>query len=345
MALRRTLSKRIFNLKRETTTFLNQSLTSSETVTTNFVREYSAFSRAGKNGFFRRFLHRPATLPDFLSVPVGDKLRERLRSINIAGGDRIRLDGIVPPTAEEEMGTVTETEKQSEMYGFSVSDARKLLRISQMEKLKAILRQNPTNSIPHAEFVRICVDACSSNYSRGVEFAKMLDESGNVIVLGDIVFLRPDQVAKSIEMMISQSMTVANDPRRKELEEMEKKKALIDQTARSQVQKELYTGLGFMVLQTLGFMRLTFWELSWDVMEPICFFVASLHFVAGYAFFLRTSKEPSFEGYFQRRFRTKQEKLMKLHSFDINKYNDLCRLFYPDRNRCFNNSKWTVAFP
>ncbi|KAK6938784.1 Calcium uniporter protein, C-terminal [Dillenia turbinata] len=325
MALRRTLSKRIFNLKRETTTFLNQPFTSSEAVTTKLLREYSSLSRAAKNGFFRRFLHRPVTLPDFVSVPAGDKLRERLRSINIAGGDRIRLDGLVPPTAEEEKGTVTETETQSATFGFSVSDVRKVLRVSQMEKVKTILRQNPMNTIPYAEFVRTCVDACSSNESQGVEFAKMLDDSGNVIVLGNIVFLRPEQVARSLETIISPSMTVANTPRRKELEEMEKQKTPIDEAARSQVRKELYAGLGFIVLQTLGFMRLTFWELSWDVMEPICFFVASLHFVAGYAFFLRTSKEPSFEGFFQRRFRSKQEKLMKLHGFDVKKYNDLCR--------------------
>lgn len=133
----------------------------------------------------------------------------------------------------------------------------------------------------------------------------------------------------SVEKMISQSIAVPNDPRRRELAEMEKQKAMIDQKAQSLVKGELYCGLGFLVLQTLGFMRLTFWELSWDVMEPICFFVTSLHFALAYGFFLRTSKEPTFEGYFQRRFRAKQRKLMKIHNFDVEKYEELCRAFYP----------------
>lgn len=125
-------------------------------------------------------------------------------------------------------------------------------------------------------------------------------------------------------------MALPNDPRRTELDEMEKQKGQIDKKAKTLVRRELYCGLGFLVAQTLGFMRLTFWELSWDVMEPICFFVTSLHFAMAYGFFLRTSTEPSFEGFFQRRFKAKQKKLMKVHNFDIEKYNQLRQAFYPN---------------
>nr|KAJ0188338.1 hypothetical protein LSAT_V11C900455790 [Lactuca sativa] len=41
--------------------------------------------------------------------------------------------------------------------------------------------------------------------------------------------------------------------------------ALIDQKATSKVRGELYCGLTSLIVQTLGCMRLTFWELSWDV--------------------------------------------------------------------------------
>ena len=52
-----------------------------------------------------------------------------------------------------------------------------------------------------------------------------------------------------------------NDPRLKELEEMEKQKVEIDKKAVILVCQELLGGLGFLVLQTVGFIRLTFWEL------------------------------------------------------------------------------------
>ncbi|KAJ6337906.1 hypothetical protein OIU76_007561 [Salix suchowensis] len=67
--------------------------------------------------------------------------------------------------------------------------------------------------------------------------------------------------------MISQTIATPDDPRRKHLEHMEKLKVITDRKARTQVGGELYCGLGFLMIQTLGFMRLTFWELNWDVMH------------------------------------------------------------------------------
>lgn len=109
---------------------------------------------------------------------------------------------------------------------------------------------------------------------------------------------------------------------------MVKQKAMIDDKAKDQVRTELYFGLGFFTVQTLGFMRLTFWELSWDVMEPICFFVTSFGFSLAYLFFLRTSIEPSFQGFFAHRFRINQKRLMKTHNFDMNRYNELYKACY-----------------
>lgn len=133
-----------------------------------------------------------------------------------------------------------------------------------------------------------------------------------------------------MEKVITQSVAIPNDPRKQELEELERQMALINQKATSQVRRELYFGLGFFMLQTLGFMRLTFWELSWDVMEPICFFVTSFHFSLAYMFFLRTSRKPTFKGYFQWRFTAKQMKLMCDEKFDYERYVELCNVFYTD---------------
>ena len=139
-----------------------------------------------------------------------------------------------------------------------------------------------------------------------------------------------DQVTKSIEGLLPlPKVRSPNDPRRIELKELEAAKAVIDVKAQSLVRRELWAGLGYLILQTAGFMRLTFWELSWDVMEPICFYVTSIYFMAGYGFFLRTSKEPSFEGFYQSRFEAKQKKLMNVHEFDVERYGELKKLFCP----------------
>lgn len=132
------------------------------------------------------------------------------------------------------------------------------------------------------------------------------------------------QVVKAIQGLLPVSLD-SNNPGSRELLELEKQKAGIDKIAESRVYRELWCGLGYLVIQTAFFMRLTFWDLSWDVMEPICFYVTSLYFMGGYGFFLRTAKEPSFEGFFQSRFSSKQKRLMKARSFDIERYNELVK--------------------
>ncbi|KAK9749881.1 hypothetical protein RND81_02G157400 [Saponaria officinalis] len=162
------------------------------------------------------------------------------------------------------------------------------------------------------------------------DFVKMQDDFGFVIVFGNYVCLRPQQVAKALQNLVTPPESVDFiDPRRVELELMEEQKAKIDQKAEALVRRELWAGLGYTLVQTAAFMRLTFWELSWDVMEPVCFYVTSIYFLLGYIFFLRTTKEPSFEEFFQRRFNAKLKRLMKTQEFNFERYIKLRKVLYP----------------
>ncbi|PON36465.1 Coiled-coil domain containing protein 109, C-terminal [Parasponia andersonii] len=327
MALRKMLAKRLDGRRLTSQSVtpeispLIRTVVPPNAATAKFHREYLTSPDSAEKGFFRRALDQStARLPEFLSLPVGEKLREKLRGTDVTG-DRLRLDCLSPPTPDP-------AADDSLFDGLSVDDAKKILRLSHVEKLKSKLRAIPENSISYSEFFRICTEGCE-NENQGAEFARMLDESGNVIVLGNVVFLRPELVAKSMEAIIAHTIARPNDPRREVLKGMERQKAVIDRKARELVRGELYCGLGFVLAQTLAAMRLTFWELSWDVMEPICFFVTSIHFALGYGFFLRTSTEPTFQGYFHRRFLARQKRLMEIHGFDIEKYAQLRKAFHP----------------
>lgn len=124
------------------------------------------------------------SLPELFLFPVGEKLREKL---NISNGERVMLDGLRNPVTERPPVSI-------DSVGISVNDARKILRFSQLQKVRSALKQIPTNSISYSEFLTVCIDICN-NHDQGVEFSKMLDEAGDVIVLGNVVFLRPDQVS------------------------------------------------------------------------------------------------------------------------------------------------------
>lgn len=265
--------------------------------------------------------------------PSGDSLIDRIRSSMMRG--QIRRDEIAPPPSRS--GTEFKGEDiESSKMSISVADARKLLKASRIEAARARLRMIPKSYITYAEFAEICLEAASGSDESAREISAALDQSGAVVVLSGIVFLRPDQVVRAIESTIF-SQPIERQ-QRSELNEMEAQKAIIDMKAQAQVKRELWAGLGLIVIQTAGFMRLTFWELSWDVMEPICFFTASIYFMLGYFFFLRTAKEPSFEAFFASRFAAKQRRLMKSQSFDLQKLNKLRKNFNADSHDCVGSS-------
>ncbi|OIT20656.1 calcium uniporter protein 4, mitochondrial [Nicotiana attenuata] len=118
---------------------------------------------------------------------MGDKLREKLRFMN-ATGERIRFEGAPPAPTTEMADFLEET-----MERITVNDARKILRFYQLEKVRLRLRDMSINSILYTKFVEICSEVCS-NREQGLEFAKMLDDSGSVIIFGDIILLHPHQV-------------------------------------------------------------------------------------------------------------------------------------------------------
>ncbi|OIS98284.1 PREDICTED: calcium uniporter protein 2, mitochondrial-like [Nicotiana attenuata] len=323
MAFKKTLPERIFSAYK----FTAPSSTTCRIASSSMLAKCQLYPNPDKNithdagdgGLFRRFLHQSlASPPELRSLPTGEKLREKLRGMDISR-DRIRLNGLVPPT-----------QRWPELEQLGVTDARKLLRLSQLEMVKVRLRKISKNWILCSEFHQICNETCS-NVDQGLEFAKMLDGSGDVIVLGNVVFLRPDQVVKAMQELMPMPKANPNHEigTNKELQQMEEQKAAIDKKAESLVRREMWCGLSCFILQTAAFMRFTFWDLTWDVMEPICFYVTSIYCMAGFAFFLKTSKEPSFEGFFKARFSTKQKQLMKLHKFDHQRYNELRRAYYP----------------
>ncbi|KAM0880749.1 hypothetical protein ACQ4PT_033382 [Festuca glaucescens] len=240
----------------------------------------------------------------FPAFPVGDQLFNRL------------VDGLTPPTA------VTRAPAEA---GVTLQEARKVARAAEMEVARATLRANAQSVVSVSEYAALCVDI-AGGAEGGRRLARTLDEFGVVIVLADAVFLRPDMVAKAIGSILpapARAVAAGDEARKRELRAMEEQKAAIDGTAAAQVRRELWCGLGLLAAQTLGFMRLTFWELSWDVMEPICFYVTSIYFMSGYTFFMRTATEPSFEGFYRSRFASRQRRLMRDRRFDVARYNAL----------------------
>ncbi|KAH9624830.1 hypothetical protein KSS87_016859 [Heliosperma pusillum] len=328
MAFKKTLVQRLFNLSRFSTPTLCRNPVGKPQFTEPNPNRTGFNPELNKTGRPMSQSTAAGTAAMRLFPMSGEALSETLRGMDITRG-RLNLDGLVAypkldPVRSEPDPVMVEPE------GLTVKEVRKVLRATQVEMIRGRLREVEKDWVNYKEFLGLIEEFCGGNKEQAIYFAQTLDDSGSVIVLGNSVCLRPHQVAKAIHSLVTPPVSVdPNDPRRKELELMEEQKAEIDQKADALVRRELWAGLGYMVVQTAGFMRLTFWELSWDVMEPICFYVTSAYFMIGYTFFIRTMKEPSFEGFFQSRFNSKQKRLMEAHGFDLEKYEELRKAFYP----------------
>lgn len=119
------------------------------------------------------------------------------------------------------------------------------------------------------------------------------------------------------------TLTSDDDPIREELKMLQEKKEEIDVQAHKQVKRILWTGLGLAIFQVGLFFRLTFWEFSWDVMEPIAFFATTTGIVISYFYFLLTSRDPTYQDLMKRLFLSRQRKLLKKHNFDCQRFKEI----------------------
>lgn len=136
------------------------------------------------------------------------------------------------------------------------------------------------------------------------------------------------QVVELVRRSVPLALTPEDDPRREELQRLQERKEEIDRQAHRQVRLILWSGLGVAIMQVGLFFRLTFWEFSWDVMEPIAFFTTASGLVIGYAYFMITSKDPTYQDLMKTLFLSRQRKLIKKYQFDLNRFkelNDKCK--------------------
>lgn len=190
MAFKKTLAQRLFNITKISSQNLTNSRISSSSVCGGVSSKFSEPDIApepGDNGKFRRYFHGFEPERTGFKTELNSKtgnIVEKLRAMDIARS-RIRLEGLSPPA------------EMTEVDGVTVEDVRKLLKVTQLEMVKSRLRDSTNSCVTVSEFIRICSEYCS-NDDEAVKIAKMLDDSAAVIILGDVVFLRPEQEIETL---------------------------------------------------------------------------------------------------------------------------------------------------
>lgn len=244
----------------------------------------------------------------YFSVVVMNQMKRGVSSSSSAGSSN--------NDSSENGGVKSNGKGKDETISFS--EAKKLMRLVNVESLKMKLGMDGKEVISYNELIEACESmGVARNSEDAAAYAKVLDEAGVILLFRDKVYLHPDKVVDLVRRAVPLALTEENDPLREELKKLLDKKEEIDVLAHRQMRRILWSGLGFGVVTVSLFFRLTFWEFSWDVMEPITFFTTATGLVIGYAYFLYTSRDPTYQDFMKRLFLSRQRKLYKRYNFDV----------------------------
>ncbi|CAG9132795.1 unnamed protein product [Plutella xylostella] len=108
-----------------------------------------------------------------------------------------------------------------------------------------------------------------------------------------------------------------------ELEPLEQKRQSLEVDATRRTSVLTWVGLSLMGVQFGVLARLTWWEYSWDIMEPVTYFVTYGTAMATYAYFVLTKQEYVLPEVKDRQHLLALHKRAKKVGLDINHYNTL----------------------
>ncbi|KAL1214256.1 Calcium uniporter protein 6 [Cardamine amara subsp. amara] len=223
--------------------------------------------------------------------------------------------------------TVKTSPEEEEKKEITVAEAKKLMRLVNVDDMKKKLIGMAEREV--VSYSTLLEASQGMGIARSPDearvFARVLDDAGVVLIFRDKVYLHPDKVVDLIRRAMPMDQSPEEDQIKEEFNKLIIMKEEIDVLAHRQVRKILWCGLATSMVQIGLFFRLTFWEFSWDVMEPITFFATATGIIVGYAYFLMTSRDPTYQDFMKRLFLSRQRKLLKSHKFDVERFKELER--------------------
>lgn len=108
-----------------------------------------------------------------------------------------------------------------------------------------------------------------------------------------------------------------------QLKDMEEVKRACDVEAHQTAKRLATGGFGLLVAYWLVIFRLTFWDLGWDVMEPVSYLSGLSMIILGYLWFLYQGREVSYSSVMDTSISRRRSQLYEARGFDIDRWTDL----------------------
>ncbi|MEQ2261388.1 hypothetical protein XENORESO_009704 [Xenotaenia resolanae] len=169
------------------------------------------------------------------------------------------------------------------------------------------------------------------------EHARNLEDMKHVVHLLHTALHLPEHQLLQERQLLERMDTI-----KQELSPLEKMKAQLSQTAEFQTSRALWTGMALLSVQGGALGWLTWWVYSWDVMEPVTYFITYATSMAAFSYYILTKQDYVYPDVKDRQFLRYFYKGARKKQFSVQKYNklkdelkqveeDLRRLKYPNQ--------------
>jgi hypothetical protein len=161
-----------------------------------------------------------------------------------------------------------------------------------------IERKLRSDHITDAEFLDVLVENGVSTNEEQIEISNALEKAGIILRLHGVVYLDAAEITKEVVRMLPCVPARVYGLTQEELvqleldyEELHSEYEKSVQLARFKTNGVVAVGFFAMVVQLVVLLRLTYFELSWDVMEPISYFIGMFNSVLVYVYFMFNKKD------------------------------------------------------
>lgn len=228
------------------------------------------------------------------------------------------------------------------MSTVGIEDAQSIVEREHFGKVRSRLESDPRKKISYHEYEKICTEQGLTK-GQAKQLAQSLSDSGIILyfgsssnaVLRDFVYLKPVEFNKTVSRILAQLSddTYLKDQLaikqaelaqlKKEIQPLEEQRKQLERSAHRTATTYIWLGFGYCVAQAAIVARLTWWELSWDVMEPVTYMLTFATVLIGYSYFVLTGSEYTFEGLRRTIEKRKLVKLIRRRGFDEATYEKL----------------------
>ena len=200
------------------------------------------------------------------------------------------------------------------------------------EDIDDLMKNNPCHSVSLGEFRTLMADRGVVNANAQDETLEILQKAGVIVKLDDVVYTNPGQLTRDVLAVLPKVPSYVYGVSDTELESLEADLAAQEAEVSSAAGKARWrsnavvgSGLAFMVTQFVVFLRLTYVELSWDVMEPISYFAGVFNAILVYIYFMVYKRDFSFDDWSSRMQASYTKSAISKKGIDFEKYKKIAR--------------------